>query len=185
MRSDEELLELIRADQDLADSLADVCEFDTALGDDFFLSGDQLEPVAGDSTGGTFFLCGEPRSVLYVSSEGQAGVIGESLQDALEVIVGLPSWHDCLKFSGEGDLAVMLTAAEHLRRDELNDEPERAARRLEAASALSLDLATMPELLVRLRDAVADTPPELVTTDQGEYESLFGSILPSRNPAWR
>jgi hypothetical protein len=185
MRRDEEILGLIHADEELAGLVEDVCEFDVTRGDDWLLSGDEYEPVAGDATGGTFYLCGEARSVLYVSSEGQAGVLGGNLRKALEVMVGLPSWPDCLKFSDGGDPAVMLTAAEHLRRDELSDDPERATRRLEVAAALSLDLATMPELVARLRDAVAGTPPEWVTTDEGAYESLFGTIPPSRNPAWR
>jgi hypothetical protein len=49
-----------------------------------------------------------------------------------------------------------------------------------------LDLATVPVLLARLRDAVAGTTPDfLLTVETGEdYESLFGPWLPSRNPSW-
>lgn len=53
-----------------------------------------LEGVAGYFTGGTFFLCDDRREappVLYASSEGQAGLIGQSLAEALEIMVGLPS----------------------------------------------------------------------------------------------
>lgn len=81
----------------------------------------------------------------------------------------------------------MLSAAEHLQRDELRDRPELGARRVQLATALSLELATIPLLLLRLRDAVADTTPDfLLTAETGEeYESLFGPWVPSRNPSWR
>ena len=193
VKSDDELLQLVRHDLSLAKLLWEVCEFDLTRGDHGesvrLSSGQALEGVAGDFTGGTFFLCGERRSVrpvLYASSEGQAGLIGYSLAEALEVMIGLPSWWDCLKFSGGGDLASMQCAAEHLQRDELGDQPELGAKRVILATALSLDLATVPLLLARLRDAVAGTAPDfLLTTETGEeYDSLFGPWLPSRNPSW-
>jgi pyridoxal/pyridoxine/pyridoxamine kinase len=123
---------------------------------------------------------------LYASSEGQAGLIGHSLAEALEVMIGLPSWWDCLEFSGGGDLVTMQAAAEHLQHDEMRDQPELGAQRVQLAMALSLDLASVPLLLARLHDAVADTTPDfLLTVETGEeYGSLFGAWLPSRNPAW-
>src|SRR5512142_1357895 len=84
--SDQEILELIRRDLEVAELLQDVCEFDLKRAGYYspvrLLSGLPLEDLAGDYTGGTFFLCGEPgpsRPVLYASSEGQAGVIGRDL----------------------------------------------------------------------------------------------------------
>jgi hypothetical protein len=123
---------------------------------------------------------------LYASSEGQAGLIGRSLTEALEVMIGLPSWWDCLKFSGGGDLTIMQSTAEHLRRDQPREQPEFGAQQIQLATALSLDLATIPVLLARLHDVVTGTAPDFVlTTESGEeYESLFGPWLPSRNPAW-
>jgi hypothetical protein len=194
MRSDDEILDAIRKDPDLDDLLAEVCEFDLSRGDHGepvrLSSGQALDGVAGDFTGGTFFLCGQRqavRPVLYASSEGQAGVIGRSLTEALEIMIGLPSWSDCLKFSGGGDLATMRSAAEHLRRDELEEQPDLDAQRARLVEALSLDRATVPVLLARLRDAVAGTTPDFVlTTDTGEeHESLFGPWSPDRNPSWR
>jgi hypothetical protein len=191
VKSDDEILEMVRQDLGLAELLWEVCEFDLTRGDHGepvrLSSGQALEGIAGDFTGGTFFLCGERRSirpVLYASSEGQAGLVGHSLAEALEVMIGLPSSWDCLKFSGGGDLVTMQSAAEHLQRDELRDQPELGAKRVQLATALSLDLATTPLLLARLRDAVA-TPDFVLTVETGEeYESLFGPWLPSRNPSW-
>jgi hypothetical protein len=193
VKSDGEILEMVHRDRALAELLWRVCEFDLTRGDHGepvrLSSGHALEGIAGDFTGGTFFLCGERRSirpVLYASSEGQAGLIGHSLAEALEVMIGLPSWWDCLKFSGGGDLVTMQAAVEHLQREELRDRPECGAQRVLLAKALSLDLATVPLLLARLRDAVAGTTPDfLLTVETGEeYESLFGPWLPSRNPYW-
>jgi hypothetical protein len=79
--------------------------------------------------------------VLYASSEGQAGLIGRNLTEALENRVGLPSWWDCLKFAGGGDLAVMETTAAHLKRDQLRDQAEIADQQTQVATALSLDTA--------------------------------------------
>ncbi|GAA3376997.1 hypothetical protein GCM10020367_50900 [Streptomyces sannanensis] len=50
-----------------------------------------LEPIAGDDTGGTFFVCGSG-PVLYADSEGQTGLIAESVDEALELLIGLPVW---------------------------------------------------------------------------------------------
>lgn len=191
---DDDILDAIRHDPDLADLLWQVSEFDLSRGDHGepvrLSSGLALEGVAGDFTGGTFFLCGDPRTarpVLYASSEGQAGLIGLNLAEALEIMIGLPSWRDCLKFSGIGDLAVMRTTADHLRRDELRDEPEVDTQRARLADTLDLQPAAVPVLLARLQAAVSATAPAFVlTVETGEeYETLFGPWLPSRNPAWR
>lgn len=192
--SDDDILDSIRRDPGLGELLWNVCEFDLSRGDHGepvrLSSGLALEGVAGDFTGGTFFLCGDrrlARPVLYASSEGQAGLIGQSLAEALEVMVGLPSWWDCLKFSGSGDLEVMRTTAGHLGRDELRNEPETGAQRVRLATALNLELASIPVLIARLHAAVSATTPDFVlTVGTGEaYESLFGPWLPSRNPLWR
>ncbi len=193
MTRDEEILDSIRRDSGLAETLWCVCEFDLSRNDPGEVvrlsSGVALEALAGDYTGGTFFLCGDrskDRSVLYASSEGQAGLIGQTLTEALEIMVGLPSWWDCLKFSGTGELAVMRATANYLHADELKEEPERDVQRAAVARALNLKLGAIPELVARLHAAVTSTTPGFVlASEAGEYESLFGPWLPSRNPAWR
>ncbi|MFU8854490.1 hypothetical protein ACNAW0_26440 [Micromonospora sp. SL1-18] len=58
MKSDDELLELVRRDLSLAELLWEVCEFDLTRGDHVetvrLSSGHALEGIAGDFTGGTF-----------------------------------------------------------------------------------------------------------------------------------
>ncbi|MEU2727204.1 hypothetical protein ABZ650_05620 [Streptomyces griseoviridis] len=188
----EEVLDSIRRDSDLAEVLWRLCEFDLSRSDPGepvrLSSGVALEGIAGDYTGGTFFLCGngKVRPALYASSEGQAGLIGNSLTEALEIMVGLSSWWDCLKFSGAGDLAVMRATADHLRGDEFRDEPGKDADRATVAQALGLGSAPVSALLGRLHAAVSATVPDFVLTSGAtEYESLFGPWLRSRNPAWQ
>lgn len=65
--------------------------------------------------------------MVYANSEGQAGLMGQSLAEVLEIMGGLPFWWDCLKFCGSGDLKVVRTTATHLGRDKLKDEPETVA----------------------------------------------------------
>jgi len=191
--SDDELLDLIRHDLSLGELLWEVCEFHVARADHGepvrLSSGQPLQGIAGDFTGGTFFLCGEPhpiRPFLYASSEGQAGLIGHSLAEALEIMIGLPYWRDCLKFSGDGDLTTMRSAADFLQSDALTEQPEIASQRAQLSTALSLDQPPVSLLLDRLREAVAETASDvLLATETGEeYETLFGPWLPSRNPLW-
>ncbi|WP_245603459.1 hypothetical protein [Salinispora cortesiana] len=173
--------------------LATVFEFDTSRGDegaDAALSSSQpLERIAGDFTGGTFFRCGrsdEERPVLYASSEGQAGLIADTSREALELVIGLPYWRDCLNYSGSGNLKVMTTAAAYLQRDLVDQIPEIALRQSEAANYLSLEVVPANVLLARLHAAVSRSDPDYVYIDEtGEYEGLFGAFRPDRNPRWR
>ena len=125
-------------------------------------SGDALEPLAGDFSGGQFYLCGDAgseRPVLYASSEGQAGLIADNLREAVELVVGLPHWWDCLTFA-----------------DFERKSPRPTSRQAEAAELLSLDLPPQEVLLARLQAAVLRSAPSYVFRDEtGEYEGLLGS----------
>src|SRR5690348_13404171 len=79
VKSDEELLGMVRHDRSIAELLSAICEFELTRADHGesvrLSSGRALDGIAGDFTGGTFFLCGQPaatRPVLYASSEGHA-----------------------------------------------------------------------------------------------------------------
>jgi hypothetical protein len=187
-----ELLRRIREDENLAELLAYPFEFDirrTAYTDAPRLaSGASLEVIAGDSTGGAFYVSGdEPeRPVWYASSEGEAGIIAPDLSEALVLLIGLPYWRDCLKFSDNGDLDAMRTAASFLRRDLLADDPALPSAQARAAEALGLAVDPVPALVERLHATVRDTgPADLFLDDTGEYDGLFGPFPPSRNPRRR
>lgn len=193
MHTSSDLLSVVRRDERLSALLATIFEFDTSRGDegvDAELSSSlPLARLAGDFTGGTFFWCGrsdEERPVLYASSEGQAGLIADTLGEALELVIGLPYWRDCLKYSGSGNLEIMTTAAAYLQRDLVDQIPDIALRQSEAANVLSLEVAPANVLLARLHAAVSRSVPDYVLTDEtGEYEGLFGAFQPDRSPRWR
>ncbi|MGI5503329.1 hypothetical protein [Lentzea sp. CA-135723] len=177
----------------VAEMLAQVFDFDVSRGDEVggleTSSGWVLRPIAGDLAGGSFFLCGPAEfgdAVVYVSSEGQAGVISGSLQEALELIVGLPCWQDCLTFSGDGDAAVMAAAARYSMKEFVARNPELPVLQRRISDTLSLEVLGASELVDRLHGAVASTQPDYAISDEdGEYETLFGSFRPERNPKWR
>ncbi|RSM57658.1 hypothetical protein DMH04_56625 [Kibdelosporangium aridum] len=193
MPSSDDLLNILRRSDRAGELLAAIFKFDVTRGETtenaVLASGQPLEPVAGDFSGGTFYLCGDTaveRPVLYASSEGQAGLIGDSLDATLALIIGLPYWEDCLGYSGGGDLAAMTSAAEYLRRDTVARVPEISAHQAEAADLLSLDIPSPETLLVQLHSVVSRSAPDYVfSDDSGEYEGLFGPWRPDRNPRWR
>lgn len=189
----EDLLARFRDHPDLSESMYALCGFDMSCRDHGEVltvpSGVPVEGFAGDDVGGTYFLCGDPggqRAVVYTSPEGEGGLIADSLGDALAVIVGLPGWQDCLRFSGGGSLTAMRAAAAYLENDLRRVEPHLTARRARLAEALSLDLPPVHLLLARLRDAVARTTPAYVLkTARGDTcTSLFGRLTPADNPGW-
>ena len=70
------------------------------------LAGDErLEPIAGDATGGCFLLVGTgtDRPVLYIGSEGEGGLIANSLRETLALVVGVASLHDATTLPVEQD----------------------------------------------------------------------------------
>lgn len=187
-----DLLGRIREDEDLVALFAKTFEFDVRRADYVdaprIVSGKRLEVIAGDFAGGRFYLYGESfaRPVWYASSEGEAGIIGADLTEALCLLVGLPYWRDCLKYSENGDLLSMRTAASFLQRDMLTDSPETVPAQTQAAGALGLAIEPVPTLVARLHASVQSADPGDVFLDEtGEYDVLFGPFPPSRNLRWR
>ena len=152
-------------------------------------AGAALVPIAGEGAGGCFFLCGdgESRPVVFATSEGQAGRIAGNLTEALELIVGLPYWQDCLKFSAGGNLDEMRSAAARLELDLPQDYPQVEQQREELRRELGLSEASVDDMLVRLHGSVAGTEPDflLLGPDGNAYDSLFNTFRVRDNPAWR
>lgn len=77
------MLDRIRTSARADALLAQVFDFDTARLDPVepvhLTSGAELLPIAGDESGGTFFVCGNG-PVLYAGSEGSAGVIATDVE---------------------------------------------------------------------------------------------------------
>ncbi|MEU0738767.1 hypothetical protein [Streptomyces sp. NPDC006134] len=145
-------------------------------------SGGPLEVVAGDDTGGTYFVCPDG-SVLYADSEGSAGIIGSSVDEALEVLIGLPGWLDCADLSpadGEEEILARVAEVEEDLREHYGIDDERA----ELRAALGFPERSPVELVGMLHAALLRTEPDflLLNAEEGcAYRPLTGSGGP---PLW-
>ncbi|MFE3851994.1 hypothetical protein ACFXPN_12695 [Streptomyces griseorubiginosus] len=146
-------------------------------------SGGPLEAIAGDDTGGTYFRCGDG-SVLYADSEGGAGIIGSSVDEALEILIGLPGWHDCLQLSPEdGEERILAHVAEVER--EIREECEISLdeERLALRSALGFPERSPVELVRMLHAALSRTEPDFVLLN-AEEGCAYDLIGPPPPPLW-
>ncbi|MFI8849858.1 hypothetical protein [Streptomyces sp. 891-h] len=140
-------------------------------------SGEPLEPIAKDDSGGTYFLCGEgggeDRPVLFADSEGSAGLIGTTLRDALLLLIGLRCADEAVYGEREGRemdeqaLEALRDAddAEYIEAAGLEDLAGMRAELLER-----LGLAPLPPLtwlLERARAAAALDPAYVLLNEEG------------------
>ncbi|MFG2297683.1 hypothetical protein [Streptomyces sp. NPDC048603] len=192
MTSSDHLLDLIRTTPEIDLLLRSSFGFDIHrkhYGEGLRLaSGAPLEAIAGESAGGAYFLCAEQngrRPVVYASSEGEGGLLADDLADALEIIIEL-EWRDCLSFSGGGDAEVMQVSAQHLERTRDKHNPDIDSEAAQVAEALSLRIAPVTDLVIRLQAAASKTEPDYVVTDQEgeEYGPLFGDHAEPRHGGW-
>jgi hypothetical protein len=104
----------LAANADVREQLRATCDFDlegagTEIG--YAVEGvTEAAVVARDGAGGVFAVIARSSRVLFVSAEGQAGIVARNL-NALVLVVVCPYWRDVLKFSGGGRLEEMRRAA--------------------------------------------------------------------------
>ena len=127
-------------------------------------SGGPLDVVAGDDTGGTYFVCADG-SVLYADSEGSAGIIGCSVDEALEIMIGL---------------AEVEEEDEEEAQQGLRLQEERA----ELRAALGFPERSTAELEAMLQAALLRTEPDFVLLNATEHNAY--QLLDScpRPPLW-
>ncbi|MFF3314369.1 hypothetical protein ACFYV5_02520 [Streptomyces sp. NPDC003035] len=164
------VLELLRSRPDLADAAAFPFNFDVDrayhVEEVHPASGASLEPIAGDDTGGTYFLCGGT-AVLHASSEGDAVLFADSVGEALEMLVRLPWWCEDLSTElDEESLAAAVRAADDEAREEF--APELDARRAALLSGLGLPERPLVELLALSESAARRTDPDHVLLNSEE-----------------
>lgn len=139
--------------------------------------------LAGDGTGGVFLAYGEGRleelPVLHATSEGQAGKIANSFEDAIALHIQMPYWRDVLKFSGGGDLAQMRKAAPFLQADYIEDMPELADAKKRLLAVLEVPVLDDP--VAYIHQCVHSTDCTLVADDGWVWESLFNSFTIDQN----
>lgn len=179
-------LRLLREQSHLAELAAFPFNFDLARADHVedvrLASGGPLEAVAGDDTGGTYFVC-EDGSVLYADSEGSAGIIGNSVDEALEVLVGLPGWHDHLGLApadGEEKIRAAVAETEEGIREYHGIDDERT----ELRAGLGLPDRSPVELIGLLHAALLRTEPDflLLNAEEGGAHGLLDRH--PRPPLW-
>jgi hypothetical protein len=187
------LLEPLRQAPATADLFWELCEFgaiEEAAPDWFALeSGQPLHVIGRDASGGRFCLhlaAGEGGGRLwYIDSEGSAGVIASSLAEGVQMMVALPYWRDCLKFSGGGELSEMRKAQARSEADLRQRRPGINADREVLYRAFRLaTLATPLEALHRAVTEGAGTNI-VATSDRTPFASLFNTFVVEDCPLWR
>lgn len=133
--------------------------------------------IGSDGTGGAFVLL-PSQNVLYVSSAGRAGIIADSFEAFLQLVVARPYWLDILKFSGGGDLQEMRRAAEALEAT-IEDEDGINAARGEIRRSLALGEADDP--VGALYEAIAASDAIVRATDGSPFTTLFNRFSIDNN----
>ncbi|MFC8533416.1 hypothetical protein ACFUJY_05585 [Streptomyces sp. NPDC057249] len=164
------VLELLRSRPDLAELAAFPFDFDVERASHVepvhLASGRELEPVAGDDTGGTYFLSGGT-AVLYASSEGEAVLIADSVSEALEMLVRLPGWCEGLTAElDEEGLRAAVRAADAEAREEF--APDLDARRAALIEGLGLPERPLTELFALAESAARRTEPDHLLLNSAE-----------------
>ncbi|MFJ9249805.1 hypothetical protein [Streptomyces sp. NPDC101776] len=179
-------LRLLRRHAHLAELAAFPFDFDLDRTDHVeevrLASGAPLRPVAGDGSGGTYFECADG-SVLYADSEGSAGIIGSSVDEALELVIGLPGWRDHLDLSpSDGPEKILSLVAE--TEDEFREDYNLDEARPELRAALGLSVRSPVELIGMLHAALLRTEPDflLLNAEEGGAYALLDRH--PRPPLW-
>ncbi|OPZ00969.1 hypothetical protein A5906_19130 [Bradyrhizobium sacchari] len=137
--------------------------------------------VGGDGAGGAFVLL-PSQDVLYVSSEGRAGIIAESFEAFVQLVVARPYWLDILKFSAGGDLSEMRRAADALEAT-LENEDEVNEAREDIRKSLALPEPDDP--IGALYEAVAASDAIVRATDGSPFTTLFNRFSIDNSPLLR
>lgn len=180
-------LRLLRQDPRLAELAAFPFGFDLGraahghVEDVRLASGGPLDVVAGDDTGGTYFVCADG-SMLYADSEGGAGIIGSGVDEALEIMVGLPGWRDCTRLSpDDGEEKILARVAEI--EEEIREYHTIDEERAELRGALGFPDRSRVELVGMLHAALLRTEPDFVLLN-GHEGCAYELIGPPGPPLW-
>jgi hypothetical protein len=134
---------LIAASDAVAERLGDLFDYrlqiEPMFTDWYVIDGiETYRPIGREGAGGVFVELPD-RRILYISSEGAAGIIACDFQAFIQLIVAHPYWKDILSFSGNGDLAQMRRAALAMERftiDDIDDDLDEAREFVIAELAL-------------------------------------------------
>ena len=142
----------------------------------------EFRHIGSEAAGGAFVLLPRMQRVLYVSSEGQAGIIAADFEEFIQLIVACPYWHDVLNFSANGNLAEMRRAAAALEAT-LDDEDEVNEARDLVRSDLAL--AEVADPVAALHRAVSSSDVIVRAPDGNPFTSLLGRFTIDDSPLLR
>jgi hypothetical protein len=169
------VLNRIRKNARAAALLADVVDFDIARLNPVepvrLASGGALRVVAGDASGGTFFVC-DDGPVLYAGSEGAAGIIAADLDAVIRLVVGVPTWQDVVP--NAPDVDAMRASFESSYAELKAEEPRIDQLRSEVTAELELGQFAVEELLVSLGRCLTELSPSYVLLNKNGdvYDAL-------------
>ena len=178
--------EALAANPDVVEALG-VCNFEVAVGPEeaawFVVDGiPAVRQIGEDGAGGIIALLPPTQRVLYVTSEGQAGIIAADLEAFIQLIVAYPYWEDLLSYSGNGQLDEMRRAAAAMEvtlddADEI-DEAREALREM-------FSLAEPDDPIDALHQAVSGSDVVVRPPDGEPFTTLFGNFTIDNNPFLR
>jgi hypothetical protein len=141
-----------------------------------------IRPIGRDGAGGVFALLPPLQRVLYVSSEGQAGIVAADFDEFVQLIVACPYWQDLLKYSAGGSLAEMRRAAAALQSAFDDDEDIKEARDFLSSE---LDLTEPADPVGALHRAVSAAAITVRAPDGEPCATLFNHYTIDDNPMLR
>ncbi|TAK63042.1 hypothetical protein [Methylobacter sp.] len=185
------MFELKQANNEISDALEwgfDLRLSSESIDTDWF-SVKAREPFVAfgeDASGGVFLSGNVTGRVLYVSSEGQAGIVAISMSEFLQLIVTHPYWFDLLKFSGSGSLSEMQRSVPYLESEQEEDDKHEIAQAREAVSK-GLAISKSPHALRQLQYAVSagGVDIEVLAKDGTRFGSLFNKFTVESNLMWK
>jgi hypothetical protein len=145
------------------------------------------EVIAGAGSGGVYVAYGEgeieKRPILFISSEGQAGKLGNDLSEFVAMIIEIPYWFDLLKFSGGGKLSEMRKTAQFMFAEFNEEYPDYNKAKTILKSKLAV--ANISDPIALLHSYMQNSDCKVLASEGWEYESLFNIFVSSDNKAWK
>lgn len=148
-----------------------------------------LQVVGRDASGGCFCLFPSTDDfsgqLLFIDSEGSAGVIASSLTEGIRMMITLPYWRDCLKFSGGGKVEEMIKARSFAEEKLFQDYPDIETKRRLLFSICGLRELDAPAEALHRAVTLGASIKLLSTKDAWPLEPLFNSFVPEQCLSWK
>ena len=144
---------------------------------------DDIQYIGGEGSGGVFVQLPDLR-ILYVSSEGEAGVIATDFSAFIQLIVAHPYWQDLLTFSGGGKLSEMRRACPALEASILDEEEDLEEARDFVIAELAL--SEPADAIAALHRAVSTSNVIVRNSfDDKPFDGLFNKFTADQSPSLR